>query len=191
MLLPALHVMTLAVCTYIAAHEIETILVTGWICSFTGILVLVIGWRRRNRWLMLVGCSTPLLAISLFLLEAFVLQWGPHKAAQPFGTVFIIQQVIASVVTLVQINLFVRDEATRSTPLTIQTLLVLTVSFSVFFAAAKQLLAQEHNWIMYMSLGLMGLTFVGLTMAGYRAWETKRQLATSIATEQAEISIDD
>ncbi len=31
------HVLVLAICTYIAAIEIESIVVTGWICSITGI----------------------------------------------------------------------------------------------------------------------------------------------------------
>lgn len=168
------HVLTLAVCTYIAAIEIESILVTGFICSATGFMVGAMASVAKKRVLAFAGFLTPILAVTLFILEAFILNLGPDKAALPFCIVFIANQVIATVVMLVQMYVDLESEGAQIWRLTIRMLLLLTVSFSVFFAIAKYLLQRDHNVMMWTALGLLGLTFVGLSLVLFTAFSKSR-----------------
>ena len=77
----SLHLLALAVCTYIAAIEIESILVTGWICSATGIAMGISTLACKRPLLAAAGFLTPLIAAILFVLEAFLLELGPRRAA--------------------------------------------------------------------------------------------------------------
>jgi hypothetical protein len=114
-----------------------------------------------------VGFLTPVIAVILVILEAFLLHFGPSRAALPFCVVFIVNQVFATIVILVQLRIITAPPGTRAAQVTTKTLLVLIVSFSVFFAAARHLLQREHNWLMALSLGLIGVVFAGLTVVLY------------------------
>ena len=70
---------------------------------------------------------------------------------------------------LVQLHILTAPPGRRAKQITIKTLMVSMVSFSVFFAIARQLLEREHDWLMALALGLLGLTFVGLGIALYSA----------------------
>lgn len=70
---------------------------------------------------------------------------------------------------LVQLNLLVAPAGKPAREITLMTIMVSMTSFSVFFAIARQLLNREHNWLMALALGLIGLTFVGLTIVMFTA----------------------
>lgn len=163
------HLLVLAVSTYIAAIQIETILATGGICSITGIGTAVSAMKCRRPVLAAAGFLTPIIAVTLFVLEAFLMHLGPGKAAFPFCIVFIINQVIATLTILVELNIMIAPTGARRNQITMRTLMVSMVSFSVFFAVARHLVKRQHNWLMALALGLLGLTFVGLTVAAYSA----------------------
>lgn len=175
------HVLTLAVCTYLAATEIRTILTTGLICSMTGFFAAVIALGCR-RWLLAgVLALTPALAVVLFLLEAFVLRLGPQDAAFPFCIVFVVNQAISTVIILAQLHIQAVGDAARPLQITIRILMVSMVAFSVFFAVARVLLAKEHSGLMFVALGLAGLTLVGLTIVSCAALTTRREARPSEA----------
>jgi hypothetical protein len=165
----SLHLLALAVCTYIAAIEIETILVTGWICSATGLAMGISAIACKKPVLAAAGFLTPIIAVVLFVLETAFLHLGPRNAALPFCIVFIVNQVLATVVILVQLRMFTAPPGTRATQIALKTLMVSMVSFSVFFAIARRLLEREHDWLMALALGLLGLASVGLSVVLYSA----------------------
>lgn len=174
MLLSGVHILALAICTYIAAIEIKTILVSGWNCSATGIAMAIAALASKQPLLALAGFLTPFLAVFLFILEAFALNLGPVRAAQPFCIAFIVNQVLCTLIILVQLSIFAGPGTTPVRQITIRTLMVSMVSFSVFFAIARSLLSREHNWLMALALALLGLTFVGLTVALYTAFINRK-----------------
>ena len=165
----SIHLLTLAVCTYIAANRIESILVTGWICSASGFALGVSAIVAQRYLLAAVGFLTPIIAVVLFVLEVKFLHLGPGRAALPFCIVFIVNQVLTTLVVLVQLSKIASPPETRTLQITIKTLIVSMVSFSIFFALTRYLLQRQHNWLMAVALGLLGLTFVGLTVVLYTA----------------------
>lgn len=167
--LSCVHLSALAICTYIAAIKIESILVTGWICSITGIAMSASAIAYKKPVLATAGCLTPIIAVILFALEASVLNLGPRRAALPFCIVFIINQLIATLTILIQLHILIAPPGARVRQLTIKTLMVYVASFSVFFAIAKHLLNRQHDWLMALALSLLGLTSVGLSVALYTA----------------------
>ncbi len=178
--LSSIHLLAIAICTYIAAIEIESILTTGWICLATGIAMGISAIMCKRPVLAVAGFLTPVIAVVLFVLEAFFLHLGPGDAALPFCIVFIINQVVATLTILVQLNILVVPVRPRALQITIKMLMVSMVSFSVFFAIAKHLLVREHDWLMGLSLGLLGLTFVGLSVTLYAGVRNRNtaQIAT-------------
>ena len=167
--LSSIHLLALAVCTYIAAGQIETILATGWICFATGLAAGISASVCKRPLLAAAGFLTPILAVALTVLESMFLHLGPGDAALPFCIIFIINQVFVTLATLVELNLMTAPAGARGRQITIRTLIVSTASFSVFFAVARQLLERQHDWMMAMALGLLGLTSVGLTVSLYTA----------------------
>ena len=172
----SVHVLGLAVCTYLAAIEIETILVTGVLCSSTGVLASLFSFAYRKPLLGATALLTPILAVVLFLLEA-VLNLGPSRAAMPFCICFLINQVVCTLVVLTQLNLWMAGSGANRQQVTIRMLLVCSAGFAVFFAVTNQLLDQEHDWLMSVALGLLGLTFVGLTVVFYRAYANRQSVS--------------
>lgn len=177
------HVFALAICTYIAALSIETISGTAWVCSATGLAMGVYAMAHKRFLLGCAGFLTPILAIVLFILEAFILNLGPRRAALPFGIIFIINQVITTLITLIQLSILNEPSKTRTKQITIRTLLVAITSFAVFFAVTKHLLKREHNWLMATALGLLGLTFVGLSLVVYSAFTNRKNKLDVAATD--------
>jgi hypothetical protein len=178
--LGSIHLLGLAICTYIAAIEIQTIEATGLICSIAGVALGISAIKCRRPILAAAGFSTPIMAVTLLVLEAFFLKLGPNRAALPFCIVFIVNQVIATLTILIQLNIVFAPPGVRRKQITIKTLLVCMASFSVFMTIAKSLLVREHDWMMALALGLLGLTFVGLTVALYTAFTNrdKARIAT-------------
>ncbi|WP_145247070.1 hypothetical protein [Aeoliella mucimassa] len=113
---------------------------------------------------------TPVIAVSLFVLEAMFLHLGPNRAAYPFCIVFIVNQTITTIVLLIELNLLLQPSGQPRFQVTLKTLLVLMTSFALFSGVARFLLRREHNWIMLVALGLLGLTLVGLASVGYEAF---------------------
>src|SRR5262245_36036239 len=100
-ILCTLHLIALAISTYIASIDIETIMVSGVVCSITGIAAAIAAIRCKRLELVMAGFSTSILAVTLVLLEAFVFQLGPQRAAFPFCVIFIINQIITAVMILI------------------------------------------------------------------------------------------
>ena len=170
-----IHLSAIAVCTYIASIKIETILVTGYLCSFTGTAAGIAALASRRPILALPGFVVPVLALVLFVLEAYFLHLGPGRAAKPFAIVFIINQAITTPTILVYLNILCAPAAAVPRQIALRTLLVAMTSFAVFFGAARQLLTRPHDWLMATALGLLGLTFVGLCVLAYSVIANLRQ----------------
>lgn len=168
-----IHLIALAVSTYIAAIEIESILVSGVVCSVTGVMAGITCIACKRVWLAIACLLTPFMAVNLLILESTFLQLGPSDAAEPFCVVFIVNQIISTLIILVHLKFLVATDESHWRQLTIQTLLVCTASFALFFGIAKILLRMEHDWKMSMALGLLGLVFVGLTVILWPAMISK------------------
>ena len=174
LILCSIHLLVLAISTYIAAYNIESILVSGVVCSITG-LVAAISARGAGRPLLaMAAAATPAMAFVMLCLEAFVLHLGPHRAAEPFSIVFIVNQVISTLVILVELNILCSPSGKLATQVTLQTLLIAMAGFGVFFAVAKFLSQLHHHWRMSLALGLLGLAFVGLCSLWYSVLRPQR-----------------
>lgn len=167
------HILTFTICTYIAAHEIRTILVSAWICSLTGIVAGLAALVSLNVWLSLVSFLTPMVAVALFLLEILILNLGPRRAALPFCITFIVVQLITNLVSFCTFK-FGDGRKKTINQISIRTMLVATVAISIFFAIARLLFRWEHDTIMLVALALTGLTFVGVVLTVVRliSWRT-------------------
>ncbi len=163
-----IHVLAFAVSTYIAAVDIESILVSGWICSATGLFAGIASLIAGKSALSVVSFLTPVVAITLTLLEASILQLGPSLAALPFCIIFIIVQLTTNLVTFCSIN-----EGVSSKQISIKTMLIATFAFAVVFAIVRYLLQREHNTIMLIALTLAGLTFVGIVLSIHQMLSAK------------------
>lgn len=157
-----IHLSAMAVSTYIASIKIETILATGFLCSFTGLIAGIAALACKRPILALPGLMVPVLAVMLFVLEACFLNLGPGRAAMPFGIIFLFNQSITTPTILVQLSLLCAPAAAAPRQIALRTLLVAMTSFAVFFGIARHLLSRPHDWLMASALGLLGLTFVGL-----------------------------
>jgi hypothetical protein len=173
LILCSIHLLVLAISTYIAAYEIESILVSGIVCSITG-LVAALFARRTGRLLLVWACAmTPIMAVIMTALEALVLHLGPMGAAEPFSIVFIINQLISTLVILIELNILTSSSGNVRTQITLQTLMIAMAGFGVFFGVTKLLSRFEHHWRMSLALGLLGLAFVGLCSLWYSVLKSK------------------
>lgn len=69
-----------------------------------------------------------------------------------------------------QLNILLAPSGALVRQITIRTMMVSVVSFSVFFGVARQILLERpHNGLMVLALGLLGITAVGLIVALYSA----------------------
>lgn len=171
-----IHVLAFAICTYIAALEIESILITGWICSATGIAAGVAALVARNRAIAVACFLTPVLAITLTILEIAVLELGPGRAALPFSIIFVITQLITNLIVFHSLSRVQRESSTEPLQISIKTMLVLTLAFAICFAIARKLLQFKHDTMMVIALALAGLTFIGVVLTVYNwfsSWRTK------------------
>jgi hypothetical protein len=169
----SLHVLALAICTYIAAIEIESIIFTGLICSLTGLAAGIAALRYRRFWLAAAGFLTLIIAMLLFILEAFFLELGPEVAALPFCIIFIVNQTVATLIILVELNALLATSGTPGWQISMKTLVIVMISSSVFFAVVRHLLERPHNGLMVAALSLLGVTFVGLSAALHTAYANR------------------
>lgn len=174
----AVHLILLASSTYLAAISIESILVTGGFCAFSGFAAGLAALFCRKRILAVVCLQTTVIAILLFLLENTLLELGPQRAAFPFCVVFTINQVISTIAILIELNLLFAPGGKLRTQISIQTLLVATFGFALFFGVARILLRRDHDWFMALALGLTGITVPGLCLVVHAAiaqWRAERR----------------
>jgi hypothetical protein len=179
-----IHLLVLAVSTYIAATDIRSVMKTGWLCSISGLLLGLTALMCERRLLAYVGLLTPAIAVSLFVLEGVFWDVGPAKAALPFGMVLVVNQFLSTVIILNESRRWVNGGSFGLRQLSIRMLMVSMVSFSVFFSVLRILLERHHNWMMGIALGLLGIAFVGLSLIGYvavsqrlRNWWIRKDLA--------------
>lgn len=156
------HLLLLAISTYVATFHIETITVSGFICSISGLVLAVVALRRHRHALAAIALLTPVTALVLFLLEAFFLHLGPGRAAFPFAIVFLINQTITTLVVLVELQFSLARSNRLLRQVTLRTLLASMTTFCLFFTLARYLLEWDHNWRMGTALGLLELTVVGI-----------------------------
>lgn len=161
-LLASIHLLVLAGSTYAAAVHIKSILTTGWICSLTGVLCGLAGWKCRRTEIAIAGFATVGIAILLWGLEGLVLNLGPQKAMLPFCIVFFVNSLLSTLIILVGLRLLFAPRDALKLQLSLSTLLVAMTTFGVFLGIARVLLFMGHNWLMTIALGLAGLTMVGL-----------------------------
>ncbi len=160
------HILALAICTYIAALDIHSILFTGWLCSATGCIAGIASLVSRNRAVAIAAFLTPVVAITLAVLEVFLLKLGPETAALPFSIIFIVMQLITNLISFRSFSVNAESkEITKQ--ISIKAMLLVTVASSMFFAVVRHLLHQEHDTMMLIALTLAGLTFVGVVLTIY------------------------
>jgi hypothetical protein len=176
LILCSIHLLVLAIGTYVAAYEIESILVSGVVCSITGIVAAISARRTGRPLLALAAAATPVMAVVMTGLEALVLQLGPSDAAEPFSIVFIVNQLISTLVILVELNILTSPSGKMTTQITLQTLMIAMGGFGVFFGVAKLLSRLHHHWRMSLALALLGLAFVGLCSLWYSVLKKPKPL---------------
>lgn len=181
------HLLVLSISTYIASGNIRTILMTGWICSITGLLAGLTALMCEKRLLAAVTLVTPAIAIALLVMEGAFWDLGPEKAAIPFGLAFLINQTLTSLTVLWELRRWIIGRTSRWSQVNIRTLMVLMASVSIFFAVLRVLIEIQHNWLMIAALILLGVTFVGLSLFLYVAIGNHlRSLLASKRTRLAE-----
>lgn len=164
-----LHLLALAISTYMAATNIRTILISGWICSSIGLLAGLTALMCEKRLLAIAALLTPVIAVTLYVLEGVYWDMGPDKAAVPFGIVFLVNQSITSLIILLELNRWQFGGVSGWSRINLRTMMVLMASFSIYFAVLRVLLETKHNWLMFVALVLLGATFVGLSLFVYFA----------------------
>jgi hypothetical protein len=157
------HLLTLAVCTYLAAWEIRSILTTGCICSLTGGACGIAGRRCGRPEIAVGGFLTIGVAITLFLLESLFLNLGADRALYPFCIVFFINSLISTLTILVGIRLLLAPAESLKLQLSLGSLLVSMITFAIFCGIAKQTITWDQNGLMAIDLGLLGVCVVGLS----------------------------
>ena len=170
------HILAFTICTYIAAIDIETILVTGWICFATGLVAGISATVARELSLAWAAFLAPIVAFVLVFLEVGVLHLGPNRAALPFCIVFFVTQLATTLGSFRSIRF-----GSNSKQISLSLMLVTTAAFSVVFSVARFLLQREHNILMLIALSMAGLTFVGIVLTVYNwlTWRNTQQNATT------------
>lgn len=168
--LSCLHLLAMAIATYVASIQIETILASGPICSVTGIMAGMAA-IFLGRPILAVACfAAPLLAVTLFIAEAFFLNWGPGGAAQPFTMIFLLNQAISLPIILLQLRQVINRARLERKQISLRALMVTTAIFAAVFALLRFL--QEHaahGTLMLLALILLGLTVGGEGLFAYYA----------------------
>lgn len=162
------HLLAMAVTTYLASYGIETILVSGPICALTGLFAGFVSGMIKRAVLALACFAAPLIAITLFLLEALVLHLGPDKAARPFMLVFLVNQAVSLPVILLQLRNVLNGNREEKQQISLRTLMITTALFAAVFALARLLLEHsDHGVLMGAALALLGLTIGGQALFAY------------------------
>lgn len=171
------HVLTLAISTYIASRDIETILVSGWIGSITGLMLAIVAAHRSRFLLATAAALTPLIAVTLVVLESSFLHLGPARAATPFCIIFVINQAITTTAILVELHLQLSPPGKTRLQVTLKTLMVLMTALALSSGVAHFLLQQGHNVMMIIALGLLGLTVVGIVSVAHASYSRRNESA--------------
>ena len=89
-----LQLLSIAVSGFAAAVEIETIVVTGPIFSFVGLLIAVPCYRLRASCGFYFGLSVPTVSVLCFSI-IFGLQWSPGEAAVPIACLLVAFAIVS------------------------------------------------------------------------------------------------
>ena len=146
--LSMLHILALSVSTLIATVYIESILVTGFICSLTGMASGIASFSVRRFQMGTISLSTIGIAIVLVILESSLLHLGPQRAALPFSIVFLANQIITNFVLIRGMHQLASRGDTHSTTFTIRSLLFVMTSVAIACAVAKTLPSGEAPMIL-------------------------------------------
>lgn len=164
----AIHLMGLSIATLIASIEIHSILISGWMCSCSGIIAGVFAALARRWRSFVILMMTPVMAICLVVLESFMLL-GPNRAAVPFSIVFLVHQTISSVLLISDFHRYSVETVDRlSGKFTIRTLLVLMVLVAVFFSVFRFAMRTNNAACVGMAFILVVLNTVGIVVAYMR-----------------------
>ena len=161
-LLPSIHLVAMSLSTLIAAVDITSIITTGWICSFTG---MVAAWHyfRNANWLAFLACaSTIVIALVLVALESTYLRLGPTRAALPFSLVFLVNQSITSMVLLYNIHADISGNTTSSSTFTIRSIMFVMVITAIACAVTKAGPSDGYLVSIFLAGVLFLLTLFGL-----------------------------
>lgn len=173
-----LHILALSVSTLIATAKIESILVTGIVCSLTGIAAGIASFYVRRFGMGIIALNTFAIAVALFILEAYFLHMGPQKAALPFSIVFLVNQILTNVILIRGIHQIATvGEAVRST-FTIRLLLVAMTAVAIGCAIAKSLPREGHLMPMILATILCVFTVAAILMVAAR-WMQNRVATNS------------
>lgn len=175
-----IHLLAMAISTYIASTEIETILVSGPICSLTGIVAGIAALFLRRPILAIACFAAPILAVTLFIAEAMFLKLGPGRAAQPFMIIFLINQMLSLPIILLQLRQVINRARDERQQISLKTLMVTTAIFAAVFALLRLLQGRsDHSLMMYLALILLGLTVGAEALFVYYAVRYRRRLSTA------------
>jgi hypothetical protein len=90
----------------VSFSNIYSILVTGPVLSFLGLVTAILCWRRGSSWGLVLGGSGPLFSIFVFLLIN-VQEWGPGDAERPvpmYGLGYLGIAGLIAAITLIEIR---------------------------------------------------------------------------------------
>ena len=167
-LLTSLLLISIGVAVIIAAHDIESIVITGPLFSVIG-LVLCIVWffHRRGLWAPLVALSLPAVSLAVFFL-IYTRRWSPQEAQQPVTAVLLVYQVATVVVGLIGIReqLTLRIDRVRSSvQFSIKALLALTGIVAVTLGAVRMALDWGAGGSLGLAIGFTVVTPVAILLA--------------------------
>ncbi len=183
----SIHLLGLSIATLIATVEIHSILISGWICSCSGIIAGVFAaWARRWRSFVTL-MMTPILAICLVIVE-FFLSLGPDRAGIPFSIVFLMHQTISSILLISDLRRNGVEAADElSGRFTIRTLLVIMVIVAVFFSIWRLAIQTDNAACIGMALLLVGLNSVGIALAFIRHRASKDHMICERETRATQV----
>ena len=173
-ILCCLHLAAVSICTYIASLAIESILVTVWIVIATSTAALVAAIVNKRLLLSLALVFTPVIALTLFVLENTVLHLGPTQAALPFCIVFFVNQGFSTVAILIELSRLLAVDQRPLFQTSTLMLILSSIAFSMFFAVSKLLLPSDENSLAYVAWGLLGISIVGIFMVIGQAVHNRR-----------------
>jgi hypothetical protein len=84
MTLVMLQIVGILIATVAALMEIESIVASGPLLTLNGLLIAVVGYRRRRPPAFYFGLYAPSVSLICFLI-IFFNRWGPSAAARPIG----------------------------------------------------------------------------------------------------------
>ncbi len=163
-----LYVLATSFSTLAAVIEIETILVTGVICSFTGIVAGISALMKSETREVIAAWSIPAMALLLFFLESQLLHLGPKKAAMPFSILFILNQAIANYILLRCVTKHARTAGSGLPSFGIQSILFMTAVMALGLAFVQAFFPAANSLMVFLALVIVGITIICLLTVGTR-----------------------